>query len=380
MSTYGEPIPYGVGGTYVETPTAIVEPTQKTVTADPYAVATAYGELVSYVDSAVSDAVYSAENILTFSEEVSIGITPASDLLAFSEVANIVHDASNSLTFSEPMYSRGVDTLAFSDSADYVRNVVDTLTFSETVERLHGVAEDTLTFTETVSYTRNQHDVLAFSETAAIITAADESLTFSETAGIIFAASNDISFSEPLIAELPLTDQLTWLETVTHGTHLVTPELLSFEQEATWNRVKSVAEDHLLSFYEVGRYTTLHDGIVTGSGGTGHALPTPSEEVVGTLTVGTHSFRVADSYDLETEFGNGTYLNAGSKYSLQLGRPLDLVGDWQLELRALVGTKQLVTNLLPSPFEAFITDETSLDSEGISLVFYSLDHDTRGAT
>ena len=380
MSTYGELTPYGVGGTYVDTPAVTPVPTLKAVTVDPYTVAVAYGEVVTYVDSVVSDAVYSAENILTFSSDASSGITVATDLLAFSEVANIVHDASNSLTFSEPTYARGKDTLSFSDSADYVRNAVDTLTFSETLERLHGVGTDELTFTETVSYARNQYDVLAFSDSAYVVTVADDALTFSETAGVIFAASNDISFSEPLIAELPLTDQLTWLETVTHGTHLVTPELLSFEQEVTWNRAKSVAEAHSLAFYEVGRYTTLHDGVITGSGGTGHALPTPSEEVAGTLTVGTHSFRVADSYDLETEFGNGTYLNAGSKYSLQLGRPLDLVGDWQLELRALVGTKQLVTNLLPNPFEAFITDETSLDSEGISLVFYSLEHDTRGAT
>ena len=152
-------------------------------------------------------------------------------------------------------------------------------------------------------------------------------------------------------------------------------EALSFTEATTWSRSRLSELDQGLSFYEHVTYNTTSGA----SGGSGYVTPPVLEEPQPKLTVGAFTFRITSSYEIETTFGNGTYLNAGDKYSLTLGRPLDVVGDWQLQLRALIGTKQTITNLLPLPFEAFIIDETVLDSEGMSLVFLNLEHDTRGA-
>ena len=326
MSTYGEPIPYGVGGTYVETPTAIVAPTLKAVTADPYAVATAYGELVPYADSAVSVGAYSAENILTFSETASNGITDAEDVLTFEAVAGIIHAASNSLIF------KAVRTAEVTE---------DILTFSGFAGGSTGllVVDQPLTFIEEV--------------TGLAAKGGTETLVFTGTAGLVTPAINELVF----------------IEETTHVAASLGLAPITFEQEATWNVNRQVHEDQILRFFEVATYSV---GNRFGSSGV-----TTLEATEGALTVGLLAFKMVAAYDKESVFTRGKYLNRSEKYSLTLGRPLDVVGDWQLRIRNLVGTKQLVTGLLQEPTEMFVSGESTLETDGMTLVLHPITHDTR---
>ena len=338
-----------------------------------YGVEVPYVEPYPYAGLPLVEVTHKAENELTFSETAYPGREQASDLLAFSQEAERILDASNTLTFSYGFDSQASDELTFTQAAIYELAASNELTFTETVEQLNAQLDQALTFEQAALYDRDQSDVLAFVQEVSIIKASSDVLAFNETAAVIHAASDVLSFSDPVIATIPSNHLLAFVQEVTSEVAQGSSSLLQFTETASWNRTKQGNKEHQLRFIELVTYSTA-----IASGGSGF---NPVPEVVKGLphiTVGTHTFRMASEFTADTMFTNGKYLNIGTKYSLPLSRPLEVVGDWQLVLKALIGTQQVVTNLFAAPFNVFITDESTLTSEGMDLVFYALDYDTRG--
>jgi len=95
------------------------------------------------------------------------------------------------------------------------------------------------------------------------------------------------------------------------------------------------------------------------------------------ITVGTYEF-ITSSYDYETLFSNGKYLNRGARVILDLQRPNTLTDSWQTILTDLVGTEQTITGLWLENPQVFITDETRVELDRLELVCHRLEYDGRG--
>ena len=338
-----------------------------------YGVEIPYTEPYPYVGLPSVVTTYKAEDFLSFSETGKTDLEQGTDDVSFTQEASVIHDASDTLVFSAPTYDVTSDTLTFSEAATFVHNTTDLLAFGETAEYIHAVVSDGLAFSESADYVRDQSDALIISDEAAQIHSREDAPVFSETAAVIFAAFDTISFADPIIPTIPSNHLLSFIQEASWVVTQGAKDSLTFIEEVSWNRTRQEDEEHSLRFYEAVTFRTPR--LV---GGSGYNPMPPHPRIIDHLTVGSHKFRMGSDYTVDTAFTNGKYLNAGTKYNLPLSRPLEVVGDWQFVLKALIGTQQTVTNLGPVAFEAYITDESVLTSEGIDLVFYALYFDTRG--
>jgi len=342
-----------------------------------YGVPFAYAEGVPYIGNPEIEKLYVASNLLTFSEEAKTDYEASSDNLTFIQDVGVIHDASNTLVWSQPTYQSVSDVLTFSQTASITHAVSNNLTFVEEIT-IFSAGTDLLTFVGTANYVHNAVDTLTFSENVDLTALAENILTFSESAGPTYVSENILSFTEQATVAATQFDTLTFTQEATAISSVRGALEISFLQEASWSKIHGASSEGQLSINEIITYTITRNGQVVGSGGSGYVPNPVSDRIIAHLDVGGHIFRMANAYKLEMEFSNGVYLNGGAKYALSLGRPLNIVGDWQLTLNALIGTQQTVTNLLADPFEVFISDESVLTGEGMELVLYALEHDTRG--
>lgn len=81
---------------------------------------------------------------------------------------------------------------------------------------------------------------------------------------------------------------------------------------------------------------------------------------------------------ITTEFNNGRYLNAGVKIAVSLAKEQCWVEGWHSFSALIMGRVIEITDLLTSPFEAVVCDETTQDENFLHLVCYVISHDTEG--
>lgn len=92
----------------------------------------------------------------------------------------------------------------------------------------------------------------------------------------------------------------------------------------------------------------------------------------------TWSFKEPTDHNIVKIFDNGRILNVGTKITLTLARPLNVITNWPTFLRDVVGKEVEVTDYGVGSFNMVVSDESNLTSDMATIVGYLTTHDTRG--